>query len=152
MDNQANLTEYRSITSELKNIAQNHEEVKKQITEIETIIEDLKKSSKSFEEQRKKAETRLEELTTIVSKEVDGYAEQYENITKRNDELELRGFSNDDEQKELLQAFGEEAALFDLLASYSGELGIEHGYQKKQRSITYKPKAVETLQAPPDSV
>ncbi len=143
-----NLTEYRSLTAELQNISQNHESYKKQISDVEAVLEELKKNESTFADQRKTAEKRLGELTDSISADLEKICEEYETVSKENTEKELAGFETDEEQKALIDAFQKEATLFEVIRTASAELGIEHGYSQKMRSIVYKPKPQETTTPP----
>lgn len=148
MKNFDNLTEYRSVSSEIQNLTQNHNQFDAQVTEMEAMLKWVKETRDGLKESIKKTGSRLDELTTILSQEIDEIAKEFEEVVEKNDQLEMRGFQSDEEQKELIDCFQEEEKLFAALNTYADELKISHGYTKKQRNVIYKGKVQQVEPMP----
>lgn len=142
------LTEYRSRLAEAQNLDQNLWQYETQVEEMENILKNVKETRDTLKKQKKENDAKIDKLQGILATEIDDVAKEYEEEVKLNDALELRGFNDETEQKELIDGFQREADLFALLDAYAWELKISHGYSKKQRNLVYKPKPQEVQQAP----
>lgn len=142
------LTEYRSRLAESQNLDQNLWQYEAQVEEMENILKNVKETRDTIKKQKKENDAKIDKLQGVLATEIDDVAKEYEEEVKLNDALELRGFTDEAEQKELIDGFQREADLFGLLDAYAWELKISHGYTKKQRNLVYKPKPQEVQQAP----
>lgn len=86
---------------------------------MENILKNVKETRDTLKKQKKENDAKIDKLQGILATEIDDVAKEYEEEVKLNDALELRGFNDETEQKELIDGFQREADLFALLDAYA---------------------------------
>lgn len=86
---------------------------------MENILKNVKETRDTIKKQKKENDAKIDKLQGVLATEIDDVAKEYEEEVKLNDALELRGFTDEAEQKELIDGFQREADLFGLLDAYA---------------------------------
>lgn len=142
------ITEYRSALANIE-VEKNNEKFFAE--SIKVLSEQKAKQelqAKRASRNRIAAEKKTLWIEQSLNKDINIKLDELKSISKTCDELEIKWFSDDESQKELMETFSKESEMFDELIKVQQFFKIDFDLNKKTRNFISKPRVVnisETL-------
>lgn len=136
------ITEYRSALANIE-VEKNNEKFFAE--SIKVLSEQKAKQelqAKRASRNRIAAEKKTLWIEQSLNKDINIKLDELKSISKTCDELEIKWFSDDESQKELMETFSKESEMFDELIKVQQFFKIDFDLNKKTRNFISKPRVV----------
>lgn len=141
------LTEYRSALANIDNADSNHKQVLESIKLLSEQIAVQELQAKKFVAEKSEAMKIVEDMEKAIEWSINELLDCFKALQTSNNVLEMRWFSNDEEQKELMDKFREEDEMIDQINKLNQFFPkVDFWVEKRSRQYIFKPQeAVEIL-------
>lgn len=138
------LSEYRSALANIDNAASNHKQVLDSIKTLSEQIAIQELQAMKFISDKDEALKIVSQLEKEIEKEINKTIDEFKKVQERNSEIEVRWYSSDQEQKDLMNAYKEENDLFEQIQKVKSFFTkVDFGIEKPSRQYIFKPQEVQ---------